>query len=59
MRKMSFTKLKAISHSLSKALVIPLCCTFTKFSLLCIAKIRDVNQGFLKVRSTLYFLNEF
>ena len=27
---MSFTKLKAISHSLCKALGIPLCCTFTK-----------------------------
>ena len=30
MREMSFTKLKAISHSLWKALSIPLCCTFTK-----------------------------
>ena len=41
MREMSFTKLKAISHSLCRALAIPLCCTFTKIRLLYIAKIRS------------------
>ena len=39
MRKMSFTKLKAISHSLCKALGIPICCGSTKIRLLYIAKI--------------------
>ena len=40
MREMSFTKLKAISHSLCKALGIRLCCTFMKIRLLYITKIR-------------------
>ena len=40
MREMLFTKLKAIFHSLCKALGIPLCCTFTKIRLLYIEKIK-------------------
>ena len=40
MREMSFTKLKAISHSLFKELGIPLYCTITKFRLMYIEKIR-------------------
>ena len=41
MREMSFTKLKAISHSLCKALGIPLCCTVTKIRLLYISTMRE------------------
>ena len=41
-------KLKSISHSLRKALGIPLCCTFTKIRLLHITKIRtSINISFL------------
>ena len=40
MREMSFTKLKAISHSLYKVPGMPLYCAITKIRLLYIAKIR-------------------
>ena len=39
MREMSFIKLKAISHSLCKALGIPLSCAVIKIRLLYITKI--------------------
>ena len=60
MREMSFTKLKAISHSLCKALDMRLCCTITKIRLLYIAKVRTwIKISFLLLKSTLYFLNDF
>ena len=62
-REISFTILKAISHSLRNALGIPLWCTLTKIRLLYIPKIGTQidlanRKDFSLARSTIYFLND-